>query len=98
MLWKIGGILGTTDKVDPITESHARVKFVRICVEIDTTKPITSNSFIDDKTIKVEYENLGLICFSCGKVGHSKEFCKEGIVEKDKEFIADRGEKQNEWQ
>ncbi|KAL5788191.1 hypothetical protein ACOSP7_005140 [Xanthoceras sorbifolium] len=28
--------------------------------------------------IKVEYKNFGLICFTCGRYGHSKEICKEG--------------------
>ena len=36
----IGGLLGTTYKVNPITESQARGRFARICVEIDITKPL----------------------------------------------------------
>ncbi|KAK2642539.1 hypothetical protein Ddye_024302 [Dipteronia dyeriana] len=81
LLWKMCGSLGTTFKIDPITESQARGRFVRICVEIDTTKPLKSNINIEDKIIKVEYENLGLICFGCGRVGHGKEWCKKGIVD-----------------
>ena len=83
LLWKIGGLLGTTFKVDPITESQARGRYARICVEIDTTKPLKSCIFVEDRAVKVEYENLGLICFKCGRVGHSREGCKDGCVEKD---------------
>ncbi|KAK3225795.1 hypothetical protein Dsin_005657 [Dipteronia sinensis] len=36
---------------------------------------------IDDRPIRVEYEILGLTCFKCGRYGHSKEQCREGLVE-----------------
>jgi hypothetical protein len=39
---------------------------------------------VDDRTIKVEYENVGLICFKCGRIGHSKELCKEGEEEQNR--------------
>ncbi|KAL5769672.1 hypothetical protein ACOSP7_013826 [Xanthoceras sorbifolium] len=32
------------------------------------------------RTIKVEYESLGIICFGCGRVGHVQDSCKEGVV------------------
>lgn len=72
-------MLGITYKVDPITESQARDHFARICVEIDITKPLKSSLDVDDRSIRVEYENLGLICFKCGRVGHSKDICTEGV-------------------
>ncbi|KAK2636452.1 hypothetical protein Ddye_031244 [Dipteronia dyeriana] len=81
LLWRIGGMLDTTYKVDPITESQARGRFTRICVVIDITKPLKGSIDIEDRTIKVEYENLGLICFKCGRIGHSKDLCKEGMGE-----------------
>lgn len=34
LLWNIGGMLGTTYKVDLITESQARGHFARICIEM----------------------------------------------------------------
>ncbi|KAK0602891.1 hypothetical protein LWI29_037935 [Acer saccharum] len=78
-------MLGTAIKVDPITESQARGRFARICVEIDITKPLRSSLAVEDRDIKVEYENLGLICFKCGRVGHNWESCKESTVEKSEE-------------
>ncbi|KAK2653253.1 hypothetical protein Ddye_013109 [Dipteronia dyeriana] len=81
LLRKIGEMLGTAYKVDPIMESQARDRFVRICVEIDTIKPLKSNVLVEDRTIKGEYENLGLICFGYGRVGHSNELFKERVVE-----------------
>ncbi|KAK3221245.1 hypothetical protein Dsin_008270 [Dipteronia sinensis] len=73
LLWNVWGMLGTTYKVDPITETQARGRFARICVEIDITKPLKGMLNIEERVIKVEYENLGLICYKCGRVGHSKE-------------------------
>ncbi|KAK3183171.1 hypothetical protein Dsin_030457 [Dipteronia sinensis] len=77
----VGGMLGITYKVDPISESQARGRFVRICVEIDVTKPLKSTLNVEDRSIKVEYECLGLISFNCGRIGHSTEVCMEGKIE-----------------
>ncbi|KAK0603978.1 hypothetical protein LWI29_010831 [Acer saccharum] len=81
LLWSIGGMLGRMCKVDPITENQARGRFARICVEIDITKPLLGSLSIEDRSIRVEYESLGLICFKCGRFGHCKENCRDGIVE-----------------
>ena len=86
LLWLIGGMLGTMCKVDPITETQARGRYARICVEIDISEPLLGSIIIDDRTIRVEYESLGLICFKCGKYGHSKESCREGMVEQNVEM------------
>ncbi|KAK0608273.1 hypothetical protein LWI29_028212 [Acer saccharum] len=67
--------------VDPITENQARGRFARICVEIDITKPLLGSLSIEDRSIRVEYESLGLICFKCGRFGHCKESYRDGIVE-----------------
>ncbi|KAK3184852.1 hypothetical protein Dsin_032138 [Dipteronia sinensis] len=74
-------MLGTMCKVDPITETQARGRYARICVEIDISKPLLGSLTIDDRTVRVEYESLGLICFKCGRYGHSKDSCREGVVE-----------------
>ena len=52
---------------------------------------------IEDRFIKVEYENLDLMCFKCGRAGHSKELCKEGVVEQSEyvDILGDRGEVNN---
>ncbi|KAK3185110.1 hypothetical protein Dsin_028427 [Dipteronia sinensis] len=68
-------------KVDPITMNQARGRFARICVEIDISKPLLGSLSIDDRDIRVEYESLGLICFNCGRYGHNKESCREGMVD-----------------
>ncbi|KAL5759889.1 hypothetical protein ACOSQ2_018727 [Xanthoceras sorbifolium] len=33
------------------------------------------------KIIRIEYENLSMVCFSCGKVGHVQTNCREGEMD-----------------
>ncbi|KAK2638501.1 hypothetical protein Ddye_026296 [Dipteronia dyeriana] len=54
LLRSIGGMLGTTFKVDLITESQAMSRFTRICVEIEITNPLKSSLIVEDRVIKVE--------------------------------------------
>ncbi|KAH7566073.1 hypothetical protein JRO89_XS08G0079500 [Xanthoceras sorbifolium] len=79
LLWLVGGLLGSMCKVDPITESQERSRFARIYVEVDVSQPLYGMVKIDGRRVKVEYENMGLICYKCGRLGHSQEACKEGM-------------------
>ncbi|KAK3198505.1 hypothetical protein Dsin_021920 [Dipteronia sinensis] len=81
LLWNIGGMLGKMCKVDLITKTQACDRFARICVEIDISKPLLGALSIDDRSIRVEYESLGLVCFTYGRYGHSKDNCREGLAE-----------------
>ncbi|KAK3195831.1 hypothetical protein Dsin_027141 [Dipteronia sinensis] len=81
LLWSIGGMLGKMCKVDLVTEIQARGRFARISVEIDISIPLLGTLNIEDRSIRVEYESLGLVCFKCGRYGHSKDSCKEGLVD-----------------
>ncbi|KAL5833363.1 hypothetical protein ACOSQ3_017037 [Xanthoceras sorbifolium] len=89
-LWRVGKMLGTMCKVDPVTVTQARGRFARLCVKIDITKPIIGTLRADGRLIRVEYENLGVVCYQCGKYGHSKDMCSENIErrEQDGEAVA----------
>ncbi|KAL5865791.1 hypothetical protein ACOSQ3_003305 [Xanthoceras sorbifolium] len=80
LLWNFGGMLRSMIKVDLITESQARGRFAKICVEVDVTKPLRGSLNIDGRKVMVEYESMrGLICFNCGRIGHGRESYSEGI-------------------
>ncbi|KAK2665274.1 hypothetical protein Ddye_003848 [Dipteronia dyeriana] len=81
LLCSIGGMFGRMCKVDPITENQARGRFARICVEIDILKPLLASLNIDDRIVRVEYESLGLVYFKCGRYGHSKDMCRECVMD-----------------
>ncbi|KAL5827406.1 hypothetical protein ACOSQ3_019245 [Xanthoceras sorbifolium] len=68
-------MLGTMYKVESIALTQARGRYARIYVDIDLSKPLKGSLKIDGRSIKVEYKNLGAICFKCGRYGHSKEDC-----------------------
>lgn len=44
----------------------ARGKFARVCVEIDTSKPLRSGYTLRAKHLPMQYEGLHTLCFHCG--------------------------------
>ncbi|XP_061337717.1 uncharacterized protein LOC133284665 [Gastrolobium bilobum] len=72
---RIGNWLGKMIKVDSNTNAHVRGRFARICVELDLSQPLKGDYVLEGFTKQIEYEGLGLICFGCGKYGHSTENC-----------------------
>ncbi|KAF7822242.1 ribonuclease H [Senna tora] len=50
-------------------------KFARICVEINLKKQLVPQVEVRGRSYAVEYEGLHLICFHCGRYGHSKDLC-----------------------
>lgn len=75
LLRRVGNLLGKTLKVDRTTELAQRGKFARLCVEIDVAAPLVPKIIVGSKIQKVEYEGLGVVCFSCGCIGHREESC-----------------------
>lgn len=75
LLCRVGNLLGKTLKVDRTTELAPRGKFARLCVEIDVAKPLVPKIIVGSKIQKVEYEGLGVVCFSCRCIGHREESC-----------------------
>ncbi|KAL5848608.1 hypothetical protein ACOSQ4_006621 [Xanthoceras sorbifolium] len=69
LLWNIDGMLG----------SMYRGRFARIYVEIDVSKPLRGTLLIDGRRVRVEYESMRLICFNCGRIGHGRKSCHEGL-------------------
>lgn len=52
---------------------------MRLAVQIDLFEPLVSDFILDGNVQIVEYENLPNICFSCGKYGHKKDECPDGV-------------------
>jgi len=65
---KVRGINQTTMHVE-------RVRFTRLSVEVDLSKPLLSKFHLHGKILRIEYEGLKFISFNCGKVGHKDESC-----------------------
>lgn len=75
--------MGKTLKVDVHTireDQHGgefntteRMRFARISVELNLNKILIPRVKIRNRTYRIEYEGLNLICFACEKYGHHKE-------------------------
>ncbi|KAH9743054.1 DUF4283 domain-containing protein [Citrus sinensis] len=76
VLQKLGELVGTVMRIDSNTASSARGRFARIAVRLSLAKPLVSQFVLDGKVQKVEYEGLPVICFTCGRYGHSSSSCK----------------------
>lgn len=75
----IGKLLGDVVKIDYMTETRGCGKYARLAVLIDLQKPLVPWIKVHRQTYGVEYEGLPIICFECGKHGHTKEKCKGGL-------------------
>ncbi|KAF7806787.1 Retrovirus-related Pol polyprotein LINE-1 [Senna tora] len=74
-LWRIGDLVGKTLKIDPTTSLTSRGKFARICVEINLKKQLVPQVEVKGRCYAVEYEGLHMVCFHCGRYGHTRDFC-----------------------
>ncbi|CAL1414072.1 unnamed protein product [Linum trigynum] len=75
VLTSLGNLIGRTIKLDYHTLTQQRAKFARLAVEVDLSKPLVPRIWLDDDWQKVEYENLPMVCFDCGKIGHQSTAC-----------------------
>lgn len=67
--------VGKPIKVDLNMSLASRGHFARLCVKVDLNKPLLSKFKLRRRVCQIQYEGLYLICFSCGKYGHSAKFC-----------------------
>ncbi|CAN1154343.1 hypothetical protein LINPERHAP2_LOCUS19960 [Linum perenne] len=74
---RIGNYIGRTIRLDLATSKGSRYRYVRVCVEVDLTKPLLGKYMIEDRIFKIEYESLENVCFDCGCYGHKKETCPD---------------------
>lgn len=68
-------------KVDNLTLVHSQGKFARICVKFDLQRELFPTFTALGKDFNLEYEDLHLICFGCGKYGHRLNDCPDSIIQ-----------------
>ncbi|WOL17753.1 hypothetical protein Cni_G26546 [Canna indica] len=78
-LFRIASLVGKPIKVDEQSFSWLRGKFVRICVDLDFTKPLKQGLWIEKPGYgifqAIRYERLPIFCFKCGIIGHNIKDC-----------------------
>ncbi|KAJ4844588.1 hypothetical protein Tsubulata_038190 [Turnera subulata] len=75
ILFRVAKRVGRPIKVDEVTLKATRVKYARVCVEVDLTKPSLSKFHMHRRVLKLVYEGLDSICFMCGHYGHGVDSC-----------------------
>lgn len=76
-LHKIGSKIGRVLRVDKTTTQAERGQFTRLSVEIDITKPLLSKFWLKGRVWKIQYEGIKMICYNCGKMGHTASECSK---------------------
>ncbi|XP_050256110.1 uncharacterized protein LOC126701785 [Quercus robur] len=71
----IGKAIGNVLRIDTFTASETRVRFARICVQVDVGKPLAIAIMIGRLEQQICYEGIHKMCFGCGRLGHKKEQC-----------------------
>lgn len=71
----MGDAIGKTIKVDNTTAAASWRQYARVFVEIDLDAPLVPVVMILCSLQRIEYEDLHLICFGCGRYGHKQDMC-----------------------
>lgn len=75
ILEKEGEKLGTLLKIDACTFDTLRGRYARICTQVATNTPVKSEITIGAHRQRILHKGNGILCTSCGKVGHTKGTC-----------------------
>lgn len=74
-------------RVDKSTAQAERGQFTRLSVEIDLSKPLLSKFWLKGRIWRVQYEGIRMLCFKCGKLGHTREDCSMHIQDMNLEVV-----------
>lgn len=74
-LFDIDKIEGKPIRVDYATNHLTRARYARFALEIDLKRPLVSRIWVSNAWQMVEYENIHLLCFKCGRIGNLKDKC-----------------------
>ena len=73
----VGNKLGKLLKIDAVTSTAMRGRFARLCVQVNTIYPLSKCVKIGAFWQDIVYENLPMLCYRCGRLGHRESHCFE---------------------
>ena len=77
----LGHKLGKLLKVIAITSATIRGRYARLCVQINTANPLPKRVKLGAFWQNIVYENLPLLCYQCGQLGHRELHCSEVSID-----------------
>lgn len=75
----IAAKVGKPLTVNEFTDCLWKIGYARVKIELDATKPLKPGILIQRKKKAfwqpIVYENLPVVCYWCGRIGHTDETC-----------------------
>lgn len=76
ILERAGHKLGMLLKIDACTSATLRGRYTPICVQVLIGTPVKREVVIGTHLQKILYEGDGILCTTCGRLGHVARLCK----------------------
>ena len=73
VLKEIGSAIGPILRIDAYMASGSRGSYARLCIQVDLEKPFINMVRIGKCRQSVLYEGIPALCFSCGRLGHTRD-------------------------
>ena len=95
VLKDIGRAIGPALRIDATTAAGTRGRYAWLCVQVDLDTPLPRSILIGRCKQDILYEGIGVLCFSCGRMGHRKSHypytVKEKVTDVDNAAVSDQG-------
>lgn len=84
VLKEIGSAIGPVLCIDNYTASGSKGNYARLCVQVDLEKPLINLMRFGKCRQSVLYEGISVLCFSCGRLGHTQDKCCYSIKQSER--------------
>lgn len=86
VLKEIGQAIGLVLRIDANTAASTRGRYAWLCIQVDLDNPRPRTILIGRFRHDILYEGIGALFFSCGRMGHWKNYCPYTVREAEVEM------------
>jgi hypothetical protein len=92
---QLGAQIGKVEEA-AIYEYPNNAKIIKVKIQFNLSNPVLAGMYIGNQNdginwVDFRYENLPLVCFKCGLIGHSNENCEDSSAELPEGAVNPRG-------